>query len=249
MSRNRKVGCAVFSLVTVVIVGILAPCLFGVWREYANGKLEEAVYLGELEDAEDWLRLCPQVNTTLMSRLLRASVHLNDREMVELLIVDGADVRAELIVNGKLRAISLTECHDPEMFEYLTSQGATWKGNEGILLTTAASNDRLELIQHYLELGFDPNTKDELGYTAIMKASANNANRVLKCLIESGVSLDSKNEMGETPLFLAVSSKKDCQKAVVLLLEAGATPGAKTLERAPPEYRKLLENEYMDPKN
>lgn len=101
-------------------------------------------------------------------------------------------------------------------------RGAEWEINDPSItsLMKAAKDANLQLVQHLLKAGADPNRRDQRGYTAVVHALQNSKcdSDTVEALLAGGALPNSVDTAGRTPLFWAAS----CPEIVSELLAAGA---------------------------
>lgn len=135
-----------------------------------------------------------------------------DMELAEVLISNGADVRAK-------------NRRDAEPLHYATDGGPglpSWK-----------PDIQASMIRFLISSGANPNVKDKNGTAALHRAVRNRCTSAVRTLLDCGVDAKMKNENGSTPLHLAVQNTgrggtgtdeaKENQKQIIeLLLAHGA---------------------------
>lgn len=77
--------------------------------------------------------------------------------------------------------------------------------------------DNVQVVEDFLNSGFDPNRKNAAGQTSLFVAAINNSLKVAQLLIRKGVEIDATDIDGSTPLMYAAFNKKF--KMVELLLK------------------------------
>ncbi len=92
------------------------------------------------------------------------------------------------------------------------------------LWAAVARNDSKEAIR-LLDAGFDPNTKDSDGRTALMHAVIDGKDELVKLLIARGSDVNAQDKQGFSALHFAAQDY--CQPATEALLKAGATVDAR----------------------
>jgi len=86
-------------------------------------------------------------------------------------------------------------------------------------------NNEIEWVKTFLKAGIDPNTKDNDGWTALMKAAENGHKEVVELLLKNGADVNAKDNDGWTALMKA--AKNGHKEIVELLLKNGADVNAK----------------------
>jgi ankyrin repeat protein len=108
-------------------------------------------------------------------------------------------------------------------FLYLVVFAASFVANAGSFddFFRAAHADNASGMRSLLQRGFDPNTRDEHGMTALLVALREPSPKVIQALLESPqTDVDAANASGETPLMLAAI--KGQQDLVVQLIKRDA---------------------------
>jgi ankyrin repeat protein len=89
-------------------------------------------------------------------------------------------------------------------------------------LPAAAAAGDADAVSKLLTLGFDVNTRDERGASALLRACGAGHIDTAQRLIEAGADIELAAESGATPLSAAISARREA--VVNLLLERGAKP-------------------------
>ncbi len=155
---------------------------------------------------------------------LMAAAKKNNVEIVELLLSYKADINTQ--DNKKNTPLIYTAYYGyPKMAEILCENGAdiSIKGNKGDALQVASYFGDNEIIEVLFEKEVDVNTKDELGYTALMSASQKGHLKTVKILTGKEAKLNEHNFDGFSALDLAVQNGH--KEVVEYLLEKGAEIG------------------------
>jgi ankyrin repeat protein len=90
------------------------------------------------------------------------------------------------------------------------------------LIFQASLEGNTQIVQNALNEGFDPNTVDENGRTALMLAAYNGNANIVQLLIEKEANVNHTDEMDRTALMYA--STGPFVNTVTALLKAGANP-------------------------
>ena len=109
-------------------------------------------------------------------------------------------------------------------------------------LFVAAWKGDLIKVQTLLEMGANPNAKDDNGWTPLHWAAQEGHVDVVRVLLERGANPNAKDEYGDTPLHNA--AQKGHVEIVKLLLERGANPNAKNNYGWTPLHRAAQEGYF-----
>ena len=88
-------------------------------------------------------------------------------------------------------------------------------------LMIAARSGKIKGVELLLDLGADPNAKDNYDWTPLHWASHYGKTEAIELLLKAGSDVDAKNNNGYTPLHLTSSNGKT--EAIELLKRFGAT--------------------------
>ncbi|MGD1946243.1 MAG: ankyrin repeat domain-containing protein [Croceivirga sp.] len=117
-----------------------------------------------------------------------------------------------------------SEQHGKDLFTYLEGLGLeanlTNSDGKNLLHSLAYRNKDLEVFEHYLGKGLNPNAQDSEGYTPLINASRSNAIEVIALLANSTKDINALDNKGRSALTHAVS--RNNEKTVKWLLENGA---------------------------
>ena len=162
---------------------------------------------------------------------LRAAAASAKPELVKALLTAGAkpDTASP---DGRTPLMDAAAMHRADNIAALAEAGATidardTKGRTALMVAAAA--DHLDATRALLGVGASVNTADESGVTALSIAAAGPGDiGILHLLLDAGATTDSTTPDGITPLMLA--AKTGTAEKVILLLNAGASPAAKSKE-------------------
>lgn len=88
------------------------------------------------------------------------------------------------------------------------------------LLLWAADNGQLRIVELLIEIGADPDVKDEFGYTSLHLSVAGSHLLIVKTLLDANASVTAKSKTDETALLWA--AELGDENVIRSLLEAGA---------------------------
>ena len=152
---------------------------------------------------------------------LRVAAWHGHKDIVELLIIKGADVNASFIVNTPLDAA--IENNQPETADLLRKHGA--KSGVELSIHGAAREGNIEAVKQYLTAGADVNAKAKHGYTPLLGAAWGGHKEIAELLITKGADVNAKNNDGVTPLLGA--AEEGHKEVVELLIAKGADVNGK----------------------
>ena len=148
-----------------------------------------------------------------------------DKEQVQKLIAEGADVNAK-DKEGWTPLHFAAWSGQKEVAEVLLAQGAKIDETEDSGVTplhlSVSFGERVpELL---IAKGANLNAKDKAGFTPLHMAAGNRSGDVLELLIAKGADIRAGNWMGRTPLHLAVGSngRRESERVLEFLLAHGA---------------------------
>jgi FOG: Ankyrin repeat len=145
---------------------------------------------------------------------LHLTAYNGHKDIVELLITNGADVNAKLNLFGEtIRPIEVVKEGHPEIADLLRKHG----GKYGTIHTAAGGGD-IEAVKEFLAAGVDVDAKDEVESTPLHGAAQYGHLETVELLIAKGADVDAKDEDGETPLDYA-----EGETAVLLRKHGGKT--------------------------
>lgn len=136
----------------------------------------------------------------------------NKIELIELLILYGADIHLEIYREGKTPMISAINSKSVEAINCFIENGfilekTDKKGNN--LLYYAAINNHQEIAQLFISLGLNVNHKNNKGRTPLFYAIRHNATDVTKLLFLNNVDPEIKDKTGRTAVFCLAEKERE----------------------------------------
>lgn len=159
------------------------------------------------------------------STALHYAVRANNTELADLLIANGANVKAVTRYNVNPLALACSN-GNADMIEHLLKAGADANSTseEGqTALMTAALAGKVDAIKVLLAHGAKVNVEEPVkGQSALMWAASEGNTGAVESLIEFGADVKAKSKSGFTPLLFAV--RNGHKETVQVLLAHGANP-------------------------
>ncbi|XP_059141192.1 ankyrin repeat and KH domain-containing protein mask-like [Physella acuta] len=222
----------------------------------SGNKLESFVFLTEQFKPE----VCSQIRQ-IGTQLLNTAAEKGYKEMIRLLVQEGANVNASY--DDKSPLMSTT---DASVMELLIELGADvnmiiepYRNSYSALSFIINESQRgrtrdtlHERVKVLLDNGADENNQDKLGNTPLMKASAkSDMEKVLRALLQAGADVNQQNNNGESALYFAANLESIANAKILLEFEAdinlknntGQTPLFSLVSRlCMPMIKFMLEN-------
>jgi ankyrin repeat protein len=157
------------------------------------------------------------------------------RELIELLIEKGADVRVSFREGTVLHAAVYSGSRD--VLELLISKGANIDAeseSSGPPLLLAARLGRSEIAESLLARGASMNVQDRVGNTALLLAASYGHKPIVELLLEKNGNFNTPNHRGATPL--SVADREGHEEIVRMLLSKGAKRGVLGIPNLRGEY-------------
>lgn len=190
------------------------------WRD----GLRSAVKERDFQKAEEYIREGKTHTTNVINSKdrngnspLSIAVSNRDLEMMNFLIENGADVNIEDYFRMPPIYYAVTK-GTTEMIELLINKKASisgyfsYAGEKRTLVGWAIDKNSPEKVEVLLKHGASPNGKfDLLAYSqnsCLHAAIEKNYSRIVELLIEYRADVNVKNEQGQTPIYLAIRSKR-----------------------------------------
>ena len=176
----------------------------------------------------------------------RMPLHVaGSKEVVELLIANGADVNAKGML-GYMPLHHAVRRGSKDVAETLVAKGANIEAQNDSFMTPLFEAESKEIAEFLIAKGADVNAKAVFGLTPLHIAARYGRTEVAEVLIAGGAAINAKEEDGWTPLHFA-AWKTASQEAAKLLILKGADVNAKSKSARTPlsvakhdETRKLL---------
>jgi len=190
-------------LITVLMV--LLACVMPLCGE----EIHNAAKQGNLAKVKSILAERPKLVNTQDKRSytpLHIAAYLGHKDIVEILIANGADVRLE-DKDGRC-PLHCAVCHDhKQVAEVLITDKADVNAkdkNSRTALHFAASGGKHEIVELLITKGAEVNVKNKAGQTPLHFAVYNGHVEVVKVLVGKGADANSKTKSGWTPLRMAM---------------------------------------------
>lgn len=165
--------------------------------------------------------------------------------IVDVLLENGADVNAVLQNDTGYCHTALDRARSAEAFAYIAKRGGDLHACEGRAPVLHAVYDTIPVLKKFLELGGNPNGRDDAGQTALhLAARRKAADHILlppmRILLTHKADPNILDHAGNTPLDYAL--EKDFREAVELLEKHGGKRGT-ALPRTQAMFAKQAERE------
>ncbi len=201
--------------------------------------LHEAVWGGHGEVVNDLLENGASINfrsTTYDLAPLHLAVHAGNAEMVQLLMLKGADKDAP-DVNGCTPLQTAARLGQVSAAQALLAGGADLHLRFGslsmLVIHEAAEGAWVDILRATIEHGADVKAVDRLGRTALHVAASNHeGTEAIDVLVEAGANVEARATCGCTPLYFAASCFN--LKALTALLKHGAHVNAQSVSLRTP---------------
>ena len=203
------------TIAAVVLVGC-GPSL----SEFKDSQLRSAVKAGSIGDVKKAIANGANVNAmsfrsygSLVKPPLHEAASRGHKEIAELLITAGADVKAKTD-DGNTPLHSAAAKEHENIAELLIAKGAdvNAKDNEGITPLHWASGTGwrggYEIAKLLISKGADVNVKKEDGWTPLHNAAREGRKETIKILIANGADVHAKSNGGTTPLHAAANGRR-----------------------------------------
>jgi len=203
------------TIAAVVLVGC-GPSL----SEFKDSQLRSAVKAGSIGDVKKAIANGANVNAmsfrsygSLVKPPLHEAASRGHKEIAELLITAGADVKAKTD-DGNTPLHSAAAKEHENIAELLIAKGAdvNAKNNEGITplhwATGTGWRGGYEIAKLLISKGADVNVKKEDGWTPLHNAAREGRKETIKILIANGADVHAKSNGGATPLHAAANGRR-----------------------------------------
>ena len=209
-----------------ILAGLLGSTMFASVAFAATGdmSLATAAKVGDRAAVQSVLKGMSkqQVSQQGTAALVWAATR-GDKEMVDLLLKAGANVKAANEF-GATAVYAASEQSDPSMVEKLIAAGAD--PNVALMsgetpLMAAATRGNVDTVKALIKGGANPNAKEESGgQTALMWAIAKQQDGAVAALVSGGADVNLASKSGFTPLMFA--AQQGDAKIAHILLKSGA---------------------------
>ncbi|MDQ7839250.1 MAG: ankyrin repeat domain-containing protein [Thermodesulfobacteriota bacterium] len=199
-------------------------------REKTSVRIHDAARKGKIEKVKEYLESDKNL-VNLRNREgetpIFAAVSSGNEEMVELLILNGADINVKEQQAGTTPLYWATRLENTGIIDLLLSCGANINEKIGmpdreqpIIKMILERKRNLKSIPLLLSQGAEINMTDRFGITPLHVAVENGNYETIKMLIDYGANINAKTIRGETPFDRAFSYEN--VSAMLLLLKNGA---------------------------
>ena len=137
---------------------------------------------------------------------LHFAAQKGNKAIVQFLLENGADVKAQDIVLSRTALHFAAENGDLDTVKCLAEHGADLLDKDDFGATAlhyAAKNNRLDVIKYMVSKKMDYTAKDARGWSAMHYAADGGSIDVIKYLLAKGLNINELNNAGRTPLFFA----------------------------------------------
>jgi ankyrin repeat protein len=198
-----------------LITTIAAVVLVGCGPSVPDDSILTAASLGDIETVKQHLAAGADVNGWPdeggQAPPLYWAAHEGHKEIVELLIANGADVN--------LRSGMVVKTKDGSDGEQMAQEMM----NNRTPLDMAIRKEHTEIAELLIAKGTDVNAKSNRGYTPLHEASKNEKTEILELLIANGADVNAKDDDGDTPLDYA--RRRKYTEVAALLRKHGGKRG------------------------
>jgi ankyrin repeat protein len=241
--HSRKIIMANLKKTIVAFMIVFAGLVLTGCAVQPPSELVKALDSENLDEFESMLEENPKLINSKYApegeTLLHWGVQSGKKELVELLVANGADVNAKnshgstaLNMIGGIRACRTQNHRD--IAKFLIANGARTKTCKNFLHRVLILG-WYDLAKLAVDEGVDVNEKNPDGYTPLHFANNIEDNKEFtKLLIDNGAEVNAKSKRGATPLHVAASTRNGRTDIAELLVANGAEVNAKnTMGRTP----------------
>ena len=197
-----------------------------------DGDLIRAAAAGDLEAARQAMDKGAKADAaTSDTTALLAAAHYGHREIVDLLLGQGADINKKDDQVGTTPLMAAIVGGEPEIADLLVKRGAdvNLKTKDGVsALFCAVAIEHPGLVSMLMERGADINAKTSDGRTPLIIAAKLGATEIAQLLTAGGADVNAQMNDGKNALMLAIDGKHD--DTTTLLLDKNADVNLKTGE-------------------
>ena len=144
--------------------------------------------------------------TTEGMTALHFAVQNGDTAVVEYLVEQGADIKAQDTILSRSAIHFAAEKGNLECVKFLAEHGADLQDKDAFGATAlhyAAKNNRLDVLKYLVGKKIDYTAKDARGWTAMHYAACGGSLEAVKYFLSKGLNINELNQTGRTPLFFA----------------------------------------------
>ena len=142
---------------------------------------------------------------------LHFAAQKGDKAVVQFLLENGADIKAQETVFSRSALHFAAENGDLDTVKYLTEHGADPLDKDvygATALHYAAKSNRLDVVKYLVSKKMDYMAKDVRGWSAMHYAADGGSIEVMKYLLAKGLNINELNNAGRTPLFFARGNRE-----------------------------------------
>ena len=163
-------------------------------------------------------------------KALMSSAEKGNKEMIRLLLNEGADVNAK-DKDGRTALMDAVWQEDEEIVQLLLDKGADINAKDkwsGTALMDAVWQGNEKMVRNLIDGGADVDAKDKDGRTALMGAVLQEDEEIVRILLDKGADVNTKDKWSGTALMDAVLQGN--KEIVRILLDKGADINAKGID-------------------
>jgi ankyrin repeat protein len=212
--------------------------------------VQVAAYLGLSHILECQIKhgINSELNDSLGRTPLHVAVSRNHRECVRILLDDDRAHGKEFHRAWTLMRIAAIEGlpefarlaieSEADLFSQPDPIALLYRG--WTVLHEAALARRMEIVEILCDSGFEVDSVDLEGNSALHLAVTEGYDDILRTLVRKGADVNKRNKCGETPLHHATTNQENCKLCIQSLLEFGAEVNCMDNEGRTPLYGALM---------